>query len=280
MRNGLPALVVTVFATAAMSVSADAQTIVPATEGGGFSAQSSTVLPRERDPSWRSRGISMFVPDTGEETSVSVGDITGFTPRHGDLRVGITITDTATPFAPGSETLDIGVSYGRAFDDVELTMQSTMGLATRESAPLRLGETAPSSQNTLGFGASVAIGRFTLGGFLDSDLSLAEDTSSVADATAWDVGVGYQDGPWGLSLSYSRNQLNARDAIAPDLTTEFGAERRDQVTLGFNYKLADGVDVGAFGSYVADDNRTDLDSLTADRDVQGFVIGSGVEIDF
>lgn len=276
MRSLAPALMLV---TGLLPAMAAAQTVVPVDES---ITPIQSIAPERGtlDEGWRTRGVSMFLPRPGQRASAPIGDVTGFTPRRGDLRLGITVTDTTTPFAAGAETLDIGVSYGRSFSDVGVTMESTLGIAQRQSGTLNRSADFLGGSDTLGFGAAVEIGRFTLGGSFDNEMGLTGDRDGGL-ATAWDVGVGYRDGPWGLSLSYSRSQAGGGDAIAPDLRTDFGSDATDQVTLGFNYRLADGVDVGAFGAYTGIDDLSGSDDLGGrDRDVEGFVIGSGVEIDF
>ncbi|MEM6974071.1 MAG: porin [Pseudomonadota bacterium] len=231
---------------------------------------------------WHAPGVSMFLPGPATHAQTDLGGVTGFTPRNGSLQLDIAIGDTATAFNDGAETVDIGVSYGRSFDDVDLTMRSSLGMSRGDTSISGEVGSFGATDNTLGFGAVVGVGRFTLGASFDHDMALKGDGIGSAPLTAWDVGLGYEAGPWGLSLSYGRNQAGMGDTLTPEFGTGSGGERRDQVTLGFSYRLSDSVDVGAFGALVGSEDLSTGEGLGAgsDRDVQGFVIGSGVEIDF
>jgi hypothetical protein len=94
--------------------------------------------------------------------------------------------------------------------------------------------------------------------------SYADFNKAAGGMETWDVGVSYATGPWGVSFTYLRSDL---DSNAGDI---------DKYLLGMDYKVAKGVRIGAFGIY----EQADSKSNDEDWDGDGFVIGTGIKLNF
>ena len=161
------------------------------------------------------------------------------------------------------DIIDIGANYVNSFGDIDVAVSGRWGIAFNDEA----GGDDPM---VLGFGANLGYAGFTVGG------SWAEQNDAgAADGTAWDAGISYETGPWGFSFTYFRgeNVDNENVALGAD-------EELQQFLLGVNYKLAQGVDLGAFGAYVDFDEDLNDVGEAGGNDVDGFIVGTGIKISF
>jgi hypothetical protein len=91
------------------------------------------------------------------------------------------------------------------------------------------------------------------------------NNSAISDGLeVYDLGVAYETGPWGFSFTYMHGEVD----------TDGG--EIDKFMLGMDYKLAVGVRLGAFAIY----EDGDSDSGTQDWDGDGFIIGTGLKLNF
>ena len=80
------------------------------------------------------------------------------------------------------------------------------------------------------------------------------------------MGASYTTGPWGFSLTFMRGENQDNDGPGDEVSRQF--------LVGLSYDLAKGVNIGAYGVWVdfeEDDNTNNVD---------GFVIGTGIKINF
>ena len=164
---------------------------------------------------------------------------------------------------------DFGANYVQDFGGVEVAIAGRYGIAQNDT----VGGTNP---ELWGAGANVSVAGFTIGG------SFAEQNNAgVSDGQAYDVGVSYSTGPWAMSLVYQYG-TNADDEQANGaLNVPAGSdEELQQFVAGVTYELAQGVAVGGFAAYVDFDEDVADSGAAGGDDVDGFIIGGGIALEF
>ena len=201
--------------------------------------------------------------------------ITYYTPRFAGFQVGAsyardanqdnnTQVDISTA-GTVHDIFDIAANYVNDFGGVNVAVSARWGIATIEGAN--------DEPTVLGFGANVGFGGVTLGG------SWAEQNGSAngqLDGTSFDVGVKYATGPWSFSATWFHGE-NTDDETLGGLTSAVQDETLDTYGIGINYQLAKGVRLNGFAAYVDFDEE---DNGATARDVDGFVIGTGIGLSF
>lgn len=198
--------------------------------------------------------------------------ITYFTPRFSGFQIGVsyardarddnnTQINTNNPGAL-SDIFDVGLNYKDRLAGLEVAVSARWGIASREGA---------SDPEIWGAGINLGHAGVIVGG------SFAEQNDSRnADGTAFDVGISYETGPWGFSFTYfsGENVDDENAALGAD-------EENDSYMLAATYALAKGVKLSAFGAYVDfDEDIGDGGPGTAGNDVDGFVLGTAIKVNF
>lgn len=172
---------------------------------------------------------------TGDHTKIIY-----FTPRFSGLQAGISYTpDAGQDGAEFSERDDNGsyedilsmaVNYVGKFDDV--TVSAAVGYETGEGDD---GGASKEDLQIFGVGARVDVAGFRVGANYhnanDTNLTTTETAAGEDSGSYWAVGVGYGQGPWGVSAWYSDGE---RDASS---TVEIGVTRWG---IGAGYAVAPG----------------------------------------
>lgn len=199
--------------------------------------------------------------------------ITYFTPRFAGFQLGASYARDAFDDSNAQQNLngnslnnifDIGANYVNSFGGVDLAVSARWGIASDDS----IGGDDP---EVWGAGANVGFAGVTVGG------SFAEQNgTALQDGTAFDAGISYETGPWGFSFTYFSGE-NVDNENATALTGN--DETQDAYLLAATYKVAKGVKVQAFGAYIDFEEETGDLGGTGD-DVDGFVIGTGIKVNF
>ncbi|MEM6932568.1 MAG: porin [Pseudomonadota bacterium] len=240
-----------------------------------------------------------FIPFDEEAGSVFVGNDTGFgtlnstfienggndnaqrftyfTPRFAGFQLGLSYArdpnedSNAQINLDGNELnniFDVGLNFVDTVGPVDVAVAGRWGIAQDDSA---------GGDNPQIWGAGINLGYegFTIGGSFSE-----QNNTPVSDGTSFDAGVSYETGPWGVSFTYLRGE-NADDEQANSaLAVPLGSdEELQQFVAGVSYALAQGVTVGAFGAYVTFEEDVG-DAGAGGDDVDGFVLGGGVLIEF
>ncbi|MEO0622163.1 MAG: porin [Pseudomonadota bacterium] len=240
-----------------------------------------------------------FIPFDEEAGSVLVGNDTGlgtlnstfienggndnaqrftyFSPRFSGFQIGASYArdsnedDNAQVNLsddPLNNIFDIGLNFVETVGPVDLAVAGRWGIAS--------DDTSDNNPQIWGVGATVAYEGFSVGGSFSE-----QNNTALSDGQSFDVGVSYETGPWGFSFAYLRG-TNADDEQANgDLAVPLGSdEELQQFVGGVSYGLADGVTVGVFGAYVDFDEDVSDDGTAAGDDVDGFIVGGGIALEF
>lgn len=197
-----------------------------------------------------------------------------YTPRLGGMQLTLSYTDAERRDPGQQQPVDLGASYATRFDSLDVAVGGSLGIAGEDAVGVTDGA------RRFGLGARLGYHGFTVGGAYRTGGEVeggATRFGLVPEGPQWDLGVEYSTGPWGFSLSYSR--FDAAPPVGDQATVAVEDDAADQVMLGLKYRLADGVDVGAFGAYV-DPGASTGQGQENGSDLSGFIVGSGVEIDF
>ena len=210
---------------------------------------------------------------------------TYFTPRFSGFQLGVSyardgLQDTNVQVDENStlaNIFDIGANYVQSFGDMSVALSGRYGTGSVKGGP---------DPDIWSVGLNLGMAGFTIGG------SYAEQNDAgVLNGEAFDLGISYETGPWGVSFTYFHGEnkgngdgekdwtLNAKTGAikAPTFAAESGDEEVDQYLVGLSYDLAKGVNLSAYGAYV---DFNDASGGLSDDSIDGFIIGTGIKIKF
>ena len=170
------------------------------------------------------------------------------------------------------DIVDLGANYVNSFGDFNVAVSGRYGFADLEGGHDAFGNDLDDNEPTVwGVGANLGYAGFTVGG------SYAEaNDHGFENGQAWDAGVSYETGPWGVSATYF-------DGENVDEESLFGNEdeQLQQWIVGLSYTVAQGVKLGAFGGHVDFDEEVDDFSTGGDGDdVENWFVGTSAAIAF
>ncbi|MEM7238995.1 MAG: porin [Pseudomonadota bacterium] len=201
--------------------------------------------------------------------------LTYFTPRFAGFQLGVSYArdpnedSNAQVDIDGtalSNIVDVGANYVNSFGDLDVAVSGRYGIA--------FGSDNPGDEPVIyGGGINIGYAGFTVGG------SFAEQNDAgLQDGRAFDAGVSYETGPWGISFTYFDGENVDNESLTNGAA--FGNdEELQQYLLGVSYALAKGVKLNAFGAYV-DFQEDTGDAGGGGDDVDGFIVGTGIKISF
>jgi len=190
-------------------------------------------------------GGGMIKPlDTDDSTKV-----TYYTPRYMGLQGGIS-------YAPESEDQNNGeqVQFDNTAGDQEDAFELGLNYRNEYSNGVRVraglayvGSSAKDTSgredvNSWGLGARVGYKGFDIGGGYVSNGD-SQNNAGIAndDETAWNIGARYEQGPWGVAISYLAEDYDQNGGRG----TTTGGGTYNSVVLGGTYALADGLTTSA-----------------------------------
>ena len=202
-----------------------------------------------------------------------------FSPRFGGLQLGVSYArDSGEGNGPVNnntvitDIVDIAAKYSGSFGGVDLDGSARYGIA---SAP-----GGADDPEVWGAGLSLGFSGFSFGG------SYAEqDGTAARDGSAYDVGIGYANGPMSYSLTYFKGKNiddeNLGTANGTNLGGQWAYEELETWVLAAKYKVNSNFAVGAF---IADtDFSEDFDDsglASGGDDVDGTVLGVTASFSF
>jgi len=219
-------------------------------------------------------GFSLQTPGTTileNEGDKDAQRFTYFTPRFSGFKLGLSyagdglqdskVQGDADPTL--TNIFDIGANYMNSFGGVKIAVSGRWSIA---DAPGGLDPDIWSAGANLGYAG------FTIGGSY-ADLNDAGAGGGARDGKVWDLGVSYETGPWGFSVTFLHG-LNADDEN-PGFDEEL-----DRFLLGASYRLARGLELNAYGAYLEFDEKVGDGGGRGGDDLEAWVIGTAVKISF
>lgn len=188
-----------------------------------------------------------------EGTYEDATKITYYTPRFSGFQFGASYTpDTASGGQSVSgggfeDVFSVGINYAGQYDNWGILASLTA----------EFGDDGAAGEDLEGYHAGLVLsaGGFSFAaGYGDTD----DTRAANADASFWDAGISYENGPWGISLTY--------------LDSEVGDAELQNFSLGADYQLASGL-----VTYI-EYSLFDFDNGGSDED--GGVLILGTELTF
>ncbi len=248
----------------------DASRIARATGGvdGDFyyfmSATSGQVI--AKPDLWLDYGLAGTGGQLGNESTENNNKVTYYTPRFSGFQLGLSyiVTDTgrgqtivrADTQAGDAENIFAGaLSYEGKFDQV--------GIAAAVTGEWGNAETAASEDlRTWQAGAKVSFMGFSVAGsYGDWGDSLAAAGSGLDDRWFWTAGAAYENGPFGVSVTYLHSEYEVSSTTDNEFTN---------ISVGADYKLAPGLTPYAEVSFI----ELDPTGTANDNDATVGIVGT------
>ena len=170
-----------------------------------------------------------------------------YTPRFSGFQVGVSYargtSDDDRNFEPEQDVFSIGANYNGSFSGFDVSLSGTFETGDGDDD---LGIAEPGDRFSLG--ASFGFSGVTVGG----GYAYYED-----EVDFFNLGVGYESGPWGVALSGAFSDFEDDDEVT-------------QVTLNGKYDLGPGVSARGYIAYAEQDSIED----------EAFGIGAGINLGF
>ena len=198
--------------------------------------------------------------------------ITYFTPRFAGFQIGVSYApegdgddsdndDQPNRSAQGEyDIFAIGANYSNSFGPVSIDAGIGYSYGNDVGGPV-------GDPSTIAAGAAIGYdlggSTITIGGSWGEGNNSADGTGAN-DGMTYELGISYETGPWGFSFTYLHSEEYGGDG-----------DEIDDFMLGINYELAEGVQIAGFAIYSQQDEGT---ANVADQD--GFIIGTGIRLDF
>ena len=219
-------------------------------------------------------------------------------PRVADFQLGLTYAPNPSTLGTNSNTKtsttdhwDVTLAYAREFKGVSIGFDG--GYAHQDQADDLVAETfsipgvseGRNDVNAWNTGLKLGYAGFTLGG---SVLQAQRPGVHVNDGIAWNAGVAYAKGPWGVSYTYFQEKrrgdygitaavLNLNSATPVPLSLGKKSEKFQTHLLSGKYALGPGMDLKSsvfYGKYSGQNRSDDLQNTWA------YGLISGIDVTF
>ena len=175
-----------------------------------------------------------------------------------------------------SDIIEAGLGYEGEFSGVALKAGANYIAADAFDGDIDPGVGVITIENVSAWslGAQAAYNGFTFGGgYTDDGDSLQATSTADNNVTSWNVGATYENGPWGVGVSYLNTDFDT-NAVAKTLTAGGVGGDYSVVATGATYKVAPGLAVGADLSFY------DRNAIGTADDDSGYVLLTDVTAAF
>jgi len=213
------------------------------------------VTAADRGHTLNDRGDANFKPlDSDDSTKITyyTPSFSGFqagvsfTPEVGSNGEGVVFSDLTSDFSDSWET---AVRYTGEFSGVGVVVGGQYNFADSTDATVE-------DINAWGLGAKVAYNGFTFGGgYTDNGDSGATVGLANADSSSWNLGLTYEQGPWGVGISYLDVDFDDNGDDNGLLSSDGNGGDYSVVALGGTYTVAPGLTTGIDAAFY-ERNRT------------------------
>jgi len=198
---------------------------------------------------------------TGNHTEENLNKITYYTPRFAGFQVGLSYLPDQVNRGQGTSALAIpapagpdrtnknnglaqniftgGVNYDNKFGDIGLTLAATGEYGNSQASAYENLRAWNAGAKTSWMGFSLA------GSYGNWGKSNTLKASNAKDTWYWDIGAGYEYGPFGASVTYLNSTFGCGTALAATGASadcaSAGKNKFNDVSVGVDYKLAPGL---------------------------------------
>lgn len=225
-------------------------------------------------------GVKGFLTQDFDNASNDSEQIQYLTPSFGGFRAGVSYIPTwdqdvnntpASKTAQYSEGVAAGIVFQRKFGAVNV--ETGINYLTFNDGPS--AATAIGSPESINAGIKLGIGGFEIGvtGGTVDDMLRSEGTSSeFEDGEMYEIGIGYGQGPWKISVTYHHGEAEGLKSNPDDNVS-------DLFLIAGEYRLGPGVKVHG-NLFYADWQGEDVDTATSTDDNEGFGAVIGFKVSF
>lgn len=193
-----------------------------------------------------------------------------FTPRFNGFQLGASWTPDsgnngfereADNDGSYENVLSLGANYVGNFDNVRFTVAAVGQWGDDETTT---GAEAANDLDVWTIGARVDFNQFTVGGSFTDAGDSGRTATNGGDQQMWDLGLGYSQGPWGVSVGYGYGERDNGTASAVDTEVT-------RLHFGASYSVAPGWQLTGDLEFAETEN---VGTTTTDRDGRLFMIGN------
>ncbi len=225
--------------------------------------------------------------DTNGDTSTMP---VGTSPAAGSVVAG-SISASSAGSSPIEDVFGIGGMWNGEFSGVGIGLEVAYVVASPGASVTSAGVTDQTVEDWAEWqaGASFTYAGFTLGGaYRDQDIDLTPATALALaddelDRSAWEIGLSYETGPYGVSLGYFKSEAEAASTAA-QIAAGNPAVADDEVTvwqLSGSYAMGPGVDLKMSGGVIEfDDGNSDISAIPGNNDNDGTFVMTGLVLSF
>ena len=226
--------------------------------------------------------------NTGDHSEENLNKVTYYTPRFVGVQLGLSYLPDQVNRGQGAGTGVVdrtdynagmsrnifagGINYDNKFGDVGVT-----AAATGEYGKAQLN--TYESLKAWNAGLKVSYMGFSLaGGYGDWGKSNTLKADNSKSTNYWDIGAAYEYGPFGVSVTYLKSQVDCGTALTGSGINSdcaaAGKNKFDDISTGVDYKLAPGLTPYAEVTWYKEN------AVTAANDNKGYVGIVGTQLNF
>jgi len=229
---------------------------------------------------WESLGAANLMSRADHQALTSGDDTKAsyFSPRFGGFQVGASLTPDTGVNAGTTGLLDtdndgdynnvlgLAANYVGKFDDIGVGLSVFYETGDDVNVTGVNNSAEIEDLEILGIGGNVSTAGFTFGAHYrdlnNSEMTAAQVAAGASAGEQWSVGLGYQAGPWGVSVWYLDAERNAATSAVTTEVTRLG--------FGAGYTVAPGWLLRADLEFLSHDNIGGV--ATTDNDGRGFLL--------
>jgi outer membrane protein OmpU len=230
---------------------------------------------------WESLGAANLMSRADHQALTSGDDTKAsyFSPRFGGFQVGASLTpDTGVNAGGVASLLDtdndgdynnvigLAANYVGKFDDIGVGLSVFYETGDDVNVTGVNNSAEIEDLEILGIGGNISTAGFTFGAHYrdlnNSEMTAAQVAAGASGGEQWSVGLGYQAGPWGVSVWYLDAERNAATSAVTTEVTRLG--------FGAGYTVAPGWLLRADLEFLQHDNIAGV--ATTDNDGRGFLL--------
>lgn len=223
-------------------------------------------------------GNGFYATNTFVGGSSDANKLTYFSPRFAGVQLGVSYApDTvntggasqgtgliADNGGVGGRAYAAGANYVNSFNGFDVAVSGGYELIEEDQPS---GVTGVDDRDEYSLGLNLGYAGFTVGGSYNYT-----DQQNGVETDVFDVGVSYNTGPWGMSLTWLRGETEVNNAAGDEDT-------HDSAILGLAYTLGPGVTVNGNLHYIALDGES-APGTANDYDDDGFAASAGLMLSF
>ncbi len=225
--------------------------------------------------------------NTGGDTSTMP---VGTAASAGSVVAG-SISASSTGSSPIEDVFGVGAMWNGEFSGVGIGVEAGYVVASPGASVTSAGVTNQTVEDWAEWqaGATFSYAGFTLGGaYRNQDIDLTPATALALaddnlDRSAWELGLSYETGPYGVSLGYFKSEAEAASTAAQIAAGNpaIAEDEAEMWQLSGSYTMGPGVDLKMSGGVIEyDDANSNANAIPGNNDNDGTFVMTGMVLSF